>query len=523
MHKMVMRFSACLRAMCVLGAGCGEALNSPSPDAATDASHLADASLDSGVDAESPAGPAILVSDVSGVAVEGGAAAMVTVRLATEPSGAVAVPIAIAGGQASTTPSSVVFDSTNWQTAQSVQVLAVDDALIDGSTQATVSFGPAISGDLAYAGLSGPARTVVVQDDDVVGVVVASTVGSLCDVSGSATTLNLRLRSQPTANVTVPVSTSMTSAYDLSTTTVTFTPGDWNQDHPVVVTYDGAGIAGDTNVNLVFGTITSTDPWYGASSFGPLPFAVCDVGAARVIVNAVGGGALSTPLHVDETGHAVSMAVTLAVAPTSPVTLSLEVSDTTEATVAPGTLVFDATNWNVPQVATVTGTNDGVPDGAVSLQLRLDPSSADVRYDGQPTRSFALVNHSAPTNVADGRPIVVSQCGESPFSGAVCMCSGLSSCLMVDSDATPPRFTMDLGANYLIRSILTSCSGGGGSALLELASDVDQPFEPVTYVVNEPVTIANQVRLVRVTATSDGTGPYTLGGCVTLAVHAWTD
>lgn len=66
---------------------------------------------------------------------------------------------------------------------------------------------------------------------------------------------------------------------------------------------------------------------------------------------------------VSETGTTATFAVTLGSQPASNVVLSVASNDIGEATVSPNTLTFTPSNWNMPQIVTVTGVDDQMRDG----------------------------------------------------------------------------------------------------------------------------------------------------------------
>jgi len=91
-------------------------------------------------------------------------------------------------------------------------------------------------------------------------------------------------------------------------------------------------------------------------------------------------------------GGKASFTVALQAAPTAVVTLSLSSSDPAKGIVAPGMLIFDATDWHEPQTVTVTGQN-GATDGNYSVVLSpadsTDPGYQGLDPDDVPVSSLA--------------------------------------------------------------------------------------------------------------------------------------
>ncbi len=87
-------------------------------------------------------------------------------------------------------------------------------------------------------------------------------------------------------------------------------------------------------------------------------------------------------LTTTETGGTATFTVVLSVWPTAAVTFSISSSDITEGTVAPQSLVFTATNWNIPQTVTITGVDDNINDGDQDYKIVLAATSDDPDYNG---------------------------------------------------------------------------------------------------------------------------------------------
>ena len=72
---------------------------------------------------------------------------------------------------------------------------------------------------------------------------------------------------------------------------------------------------------------------------------------------------------------------------------AVQLSDTTEGTVSPASLVFTPANWNTPQTVTVTGVDDAVVDGPVGYTIVTAAAvSADAAYGGLNAADVAATN-----------------------------------------------------------------------------------------------------------------------------------
>src|SRR5439155_16008730 len=119
-------------------------------------------------------------------------------------------------------------------------------------------------------------------------------------------------------------------------------------------------------------------------------------GPGDVTLTGVTAGARVTPtagLTTTELCGTAQFTVVLGAQPSADVAIDLSSSNTAEGTVAPGRLVFTDTNWNVPQVVTVTGADDTVVDGDVSYTILTAPAiSADLNFDGLTASDVTVTN-----------------------------------------------------------------------------------------------------------------------------------
>ena len=98
-------------------------------------------------------------------------------------------------------------------------------------------------------------------------------------------------------------------------------------------------------------------------------------------------------LQTTEAGGTDSFSVTLDEQPTASVTIELASSDESEGVASPSQLVFGESNWDVPQVVTVTGQDDASADGDIGYTIVLEPaSSVDPSYDGLDPEDVAVTN-----------------------------------------------------------------------------------------------------------------------------------
>lgn len=103
----------------------------------------------------------------------------------------------------------------------------------------------------------------------------------------------------------------------------------------------------------------------------------------------------STGLELSENGGNATFTVQLVSAPSvgKHVILSLSSTDETEGIVEPAELVFDGSNWNIPQTVTVKSVDDIDVDGSQKFSIKIvrGNNTDDAAYDNMPDTYVSLV------------------------------------------------------------------------------------------------------------------------------------
>ncbi|MFN9437240.1 MAG: S8 family serine peptidase, partial [Planctomycetota bacterium] len=332
----------------------------------------------------------ITVSTPSGTTTtEAGGTATFTLRLNAEPTANVAIPVSSSDGTEGTpSTSSIVFTPANWNTPQTITVTGVDDNIDDGDISYSILLGAATSADTNYQGINPSDLNFVNLDDDTGGIIVSAPSGTTTTEAGGTVTFTVRLTSEPTANVTIPVSSSDITEGTLSTGSLVFTPANWNAAQTVTVTgVNDTLIDGNISYTIILGAATSGDITYHGLNPSDINLINLDDDTAGITV--------STPSSTTttESGASASFTVRLVSAPTANVTIAVQSNDTTEGTVSVASLIFTPANWSLPQTITVAGVNDNVDDGDINYRIILSPAtSADPLYNGLDPNDVNLTN-----------------------------------------------------------------------------------------------------------------------------------
>jgi hypothetical protein len=351
----------------------------------------------------------IAVSPTTGlVTTEAGGTASFSVVLSSQPTAGVTISLASSDTTEGTVvPASLTFTDVNWNVPQTVTVTGAGDSVDDGDIAYTIVTGQATSGDTVYNGLAVADVSVTNLDDDTAGITVTPTAGLITTEAGGTAQFSVVLNSQPTANVSVTVTTSDGTEGLVSTAasptfavskTLVFTAATWNM--PQDVTVRGAADLlddGDVAYAIVTSPALSSDPKYSGLNPADVSATNVDDDDAGITVSGISG-------DTTEAGGTATFTVALASQPTASVTVGLLSSDPTEGTVSPASITFSTTNWNLPRTVTVTGVNDSVDDGDVAYTVILEPAvSTDPQYNGRDAADVAVTNLDN-----DARGLVVS-------------------------------------------------------------------------------------------------------------------
>lgn len=339
-------------------------------------------------------------NDTAGIAVtpttgltttEAGGTATFTVQLASQPTSNVVIGLSSTNAAEGTVaPASLTFTPANWNTPQTVTVTGVDDAVHDGDITYKVILAPATSADANYDKLKASDVTLVNKDNDVAGVTVTPTAGLVTTQAGGTATFTVRLNSQPTANVTLPLTSSNPAQGTPSAAALTFTPLNWNSAQTVTVTGVNNNVAGaDVAYAIITGAPASADAVYAALQASDIP----DVQVTNKNNNSAGLTLTPTSgLLTSKAGGSATFTATLTSQPVANVTVSLTSSNTGEGTPSPAALAFTPANWNVAQSVTVTGVDNGLAEGNQAYTIAAAVSSADPLYAALQTATVAVTN-----------------------------------------------------------------------------------------------------------------------------------
>ncbi|MGK5093877.1 Calx-beta domain-containing protein, partial [Deltaproteobacteria bacterium TL4] len=316
------------------------------------------------------------LSGISGNTTESGATATFTLKLNSKPTDDVSLALTSNDpGEGTSTPASLIFTQENWNAEQIIQVTGVDDDLSDGNQGYTVILASATSHDEHYNLLDPSDVSVINVDDETAGFIISSLSGNVTETEGTAT-FSVKLTSQPGGSVTLPLHSTDTEEGRISPDNLTFTPDNWNAEQTVIITGINDDTAdGNQNFTIVLSPAISEDTQY--QDLNPV-----DVSVINIDDETAGFTISVVTSNTTESGGITTFSIKLNSQPQDTVTLPLSSSNENEGIISPASLTFTTTNWNIPQIITITGKDDSLADGNQGYTIRLTKTSSnDLNYN----------------------------------------------------------------------------------------------------------------------------------------------
>ena len=351
--------------------------------------------------------PAVIVTPTAGLQTTEdptGAPATFTVVLSTSPLPGTTVTIDLNSSdltEGDVDLNQLTFDSSNWSSAQSVTITGLPDPSLGEKDFEDIAYqiitSNTSSDDLEFDGLEVSDVSVTNLNVDIrPEVIVAPTTGLRTSEDGSTANFTVVLSSPPLEPVAIDVQSQDQTEGQVAPTTLNFDAGNWNLAQTVTVTgVPDPGEKDFADIEYVVAlTMNSTDLEYG--SIDPPDVTLVNENTdipPEILVSPVSG------LQTDENGGTANFEVVLSTAPEAGVVVrvGLESNDLTEGNVSSDLLEFDISNWNTPQIVTVTGIDDPeAPDlldgdiayAIVTTNLTAGPSD----YAGLTIADVSLIN-----------------------------------------------------------------------------------------------------------------------------------
>lgn len=301
----------------------------------------------------------------------------------------------------------LIFTSSNWNINQSAIFTAIDDNIASGDLSFNIKI-KSSSTDALYNNIPENIISVTIKDDDIAGIIYDSASVTLDE--GQSITRTFKLKSQPTLDVTLNISSNNSSRISTSKSSLTFTASNWDTEQSVIFTaIDNNIYDGDVTVSVNIKS-TSADIYYNNLSSG---FAI------TVKDNDVSGIIADTTQATITEGQHITRTFKLKSQPTSNVILNISSNDTnSRLSISKSSLVFTESNWNIEQSVVFTAIDNNIKDGDVDVLVTIKSSSTDLSYNNlTSTYTITVKDNDVTANI-----------------GTYAFSSGLFTILLVDND-----------------------------------------------------------------------------------------
>ena len=236
------------------------------------------------------AGVSLSEGDGVAVAETGTTTDTYTVVLTTEPANPVTITIATSTNNITLSTSTLVYRAENWDTAKTVTVTAIDDAIDNTQTTFTTSLShTASSADANYNAIAINNTTVTITDNDTAGVTQSAT--ALTITEGSTGTYTFNLDTAPTSTATLAITAP--AGITLSTSSIAFTSDNYNTAQTITVTVTDDEDAESGETATITHAITSSDEHYNGNSISNLTVNITDNDSSSNNSGGAGFGASS--------------------------------------------------------------------------------------------------------------------------------------------------------------------------------------------------------------------------------------
>ena len=264
----------------------------------------------------------------------------------------------------------MIFTSSNWNINQSVIFTAIDDNIASGDLSFNIKIKPS-STDALYNNIPENVIPVTIKDDDIAGIIYDSTSSILNE--GQYITRTFKLKSQPTSNVTLNISSNNSSRLSISKPSLIFTASNWDTEQSVKFTaIDDSIDDGDVTVSVNIKS-SSADINYNNLSSG-FEIIVKDNDTSGIIAD-------TTQATINEGQH-ITRTFKLKSQPTSNVVLNISSNDTnSRLSISKSSLVFTESNWNIEQSVVFTAIDNNIKDDDVDVLVTIKSSSTDLSYN----------------------------------------------------------------------------------------------------------------------------------------------
>ncbi len=441
-------------------------------------------------------------------ATEGGTTDNFTVVLNSKPTHTVTITIT-GTSEVTVAPTSLSFDSSNWNTAQNVAVTAVNDSVDDDQQTSTITVSVSNSNDSKYgSGISNQSVTATTTDDDTAAFTVTESGGStIVDESGGNDSIVIVLGSEPTGDVVFSLTANDSTEATIAPSTLTFTTSNWNSAQIATVTGVDDNLDDDNVSNTVIVAVNqnnTADTKYDALDNQSVTVTTTDNDSAPKVT------LLSSSSSFAENNGTTVLTATLDTAATSDITVALFLSGggtlDTDYSISSTTLNIPADNMTA--TATLTGISDQFVEGSESIVIDISGVSGGNASESGTQQQVITITDD------DNATVMIADVSALESAGTVTVALRLNNAVAggFTVGVATTDGTATAGSDYTaLSSTVTFAGNAGETQQVSITLDNDSIVED-----NETITIgmsnaSNSGVIVTDTATVNITNDDTVG------------
>lgn len=331
---------------------------------------------------------------------ETGLNAEASLRLNSKPEGNVEVLISSDDtSEAQAYPSSVIFYTTDWRAEKTISIIGVDDSLSDGlvtySVNAIVKENKKSDGfDLSYSIFKPNTQLSLRNADD--ETLSALIIGENKTVIPGETPVYFDVLITTSATSTVTFSASESDNLTFYPSTINISDSTSQPFYRVGVGIASGHVFPVTNNGSITLTASISNSSVSSSSFSESVSVQPTSNANVLILDKDYIYIKDGTLRFLEDSGSQKLFLKLTTQPTSSVSIKVESSDSTEASVQSSSLTFSTSNYNQLQEVPLTIVDDSDLDGDRTFVITFTISSTDSNYNMVKTLSFTNVDNEKP-------------------------------------------------------------------------------------------------------------------------------
>ena len=267
----------------------------------------------------------------------------------------------------------LTFSPDFWNVPMDLLVNSVDDQIVDGDIKSKVVMTMS-SSDKNFDGLVREVEFTTV-DNDVAGIVVNSNAASFPENSAATASMTVVLLAEPTADVTVAVSSSdVTELSVTSGNSLTFTKDNWNKPQTVNIKVMDDNIADGTQTAWVNFSGSSADKNFNGITAKSAEYKIIDNEAASIVLT-------TDVTTIAQASPSAVASVRLGVQPSGNVTVTLASSDDKIIQFEKPSVSFTTSDWDQPKNVNITADFSAVASASATVTIS-GTGSGDAIYSG---------------------------------------------------------------------------------------------------------------------------------------------